>query len=87
MFKSVFKTSCSGLVSFLFCCICFSDLLAAKINVHVITHSHLDAGWIYDYETCSKVVHHIFTSVFAALQKNPDRKYTVGDTFFFKRWY
>jgi hypothetical protein len=55
----------------------------SKIVLHVITHSHLDAGWVYDVDQCYVITKVIFTNVFEELLKNPVRKYTVGDLYFF----
>ena len=58
-----------------------------KITVHVVTHSHLDAGWIFDVNTCYTTVKSIFNSVLESMISNEERKYTVGDIYFFRRWY
>ena len=58
-----------------------------KITIHVVTHSHLDAGWVYDVETCYNTVRHIFSSVLDELLDDKTKTYTVGDLYFFKRWY
>ena len=34
------------------------------LTVHVVTHSHLDAGWIFDIDECFKTAHKIFATVF-----------------------
>jgi alpha-mannosidase len=60
---------------------------AEKTKLHVITHSHLDAGWVKDVDTCYLTVLAIFNSVLASLDENPSRKYTVGDLYFFERWF
>lgn len=58
-----------------------------KLTLHIITHSHLDAGWVYDVDKCYDVVKTIFSGVFQELLKNRSRTYTVGDLYFFERWY
>lgn len=55
--------------------------------MHVITHSHLDAGWVYDVDKCYDVTKHIFSSVLEELLKDPQRTYTVGDLYYFERWF
>ena len=55
--------------------------------MHVITHSHLDAGWVYDVDRCYDVSKVIFTSVLEELLKDPQRTYTVGDLYYFERWF
>lgn len=62
-------------------------VVVGKNNLHIITHSHLDAGWVQDVDTCFNVVKKIFSSVLESLLANKDRKYTVGDLYFFERWY
>ena len=57
------------------------------MRLHVITHSHLDAGWVKDLETCYSVVKNIFSSVLLSLSYNDQRKYSVGDLYFFERWF
>jgi hypothetical protein len=58
-----------------------------NLKLHIITHSHLDAGWVKDLDNCFAVVNKIFSSVLDSLLLNPGRKYTVGDLYFFERWY
>ena len=36
----------------------------SHLTVHVVTHSHLDPGWVYDVEKCYDTSSHIFSSVF-----------------------
>ena len=60
---------------------------ADPITIHVVTHSHLDAGWIYPVDQCFTTVDHIFTTVLESLLVDPKRRYTVGDMYFFRRWY
>ena len=55
--------------------------------MHVITHSHLDAGWVFSVDECYTTVEHIFDSVFLSLKDDDHRIYTVGDIYFFHRWY
>ena len=55
--------------------------------MHVVTHSHLDAGWVYTVNNCYSTVKYIFSSVLDSLKADKDRKYTVGDIYFFQRWY
>ena len=44
--------ACSLLMSFM----ALFLLVSSKLTVHVVTHSHLDAGWIYDLNRCYLVV-------------------------------
>ena len=59
----------------------------SPLTVHVITHSHLDPGWVYDVEKCFETTVHILSSVFESLKQDSERSYTVGDIYFFRRWY
>jgi len=71
-------------------CLTFLTLQKAEATntvLHVITHSHLDAGWVYDVDQCYVISNFIFTAVLDELVKRPERKYTVGDLYFFQRWY
>jgi hypothetical protein len=56
-------------------------------NLHVITHSHLDAGWVYSVDECYDVVENILDSVTESLVADKKRKYTIGDIYMFTRWY
>ena len=58
-----------------------------SMKLHIITHSHLDAGWVRDLDNCYAVVNKIFSSVLESLLLDDERKYTVGDLYFFERWY
>ena len=63
-------------------------LETVNVNVHFVTHSHMDAGWLKTYDMYyQNKVSHIFESVFNELQQNPDYKYTLGDIAFFRRYY
>ena len=57
------------------------------LTVHVVTHSHLDPGWLLDVDSLYYTVEHIFDSVSESLLKDHERKYTVGDIYYFRRWY
>ena len=59
----------------------------SHLTVHVVTHSHLDAGWVYGVDKCYNTVVAIFDSVFSSLKDDKKRTYTVGDIYFFRRWY
>jgi len=80
-------------------CILFSLLHFIRANepikLHIFLHSHLDEGWIYTYDQYYKgtssddggCVKCIFDNVYGSLLKNPDRKYQLSETSFFKRWW
>jgi len=61
----------------------FATQFISPITVHVVTHSHLDAGWVYDVDRCYETVHNVFTSVFEELLLDDAKTYTVGDLYFF----
>ena len=58
-----------------------------KLDMHVVTHSHLDAGWVRDISQCYQVTKSIFDSVVEELEKDVQKTYTIGDIYFFRRWY
>ena len=59
-----------------------------KIKVHIVPHSHMDAGWLSTFDDyANKWVARILTSVTQKMVKNPEYKFTVGDIAFFKNWY
>ncbi|XP_037529567.2 lysosomal alpha-mannosidase-like [Rhipicephalus sanguineus] len=57
------------------------------LNVHIICHSHLDAGWL---DTVGNIftsnVQHIYTSVRDSLMKYPQRRFVSAENVFFSRW-
>ena len=66
----------------------FGELTINKpLTVHVVTHSHLDPGWLLDVDALYMTVEKIFVSVSESLLENSERKYTVGDIYYFRRWY
>ena len=66
----------------------FGELTINKpLTVHVVTHSHLDPGWLLDVDALYMTVEKIFDSVSESLLENSKRKYTVGDIYYFRRWY
>ncbi|CAK1546529.1 unnamed protein product, partial [Leptosia nina] len=66
------------------------------LNVHIIAHSHMDAGWVktfdeYYYGTKTSVstanVQMIFHSVLSELLHDKRRKFTFSETAYFWRWW
>jgi alpha-mannosidase len=66
------------------------------LNVHVISHTHDDAGWLktvdqYYYGTHQDMqiagVQYILDSVVDALLENPDRRFIYAEMAFFMRWW
>jgi alpha-mannosidase len=57
-------------------------------TVHVVPHSHQDAGWIFTPEEyLEDRVKGIFNSVVNYLYENPDKKFNHAEVWFFKSWY
>ncbi|CAH4036337.1 unnamed protein product [Pieris brassicae] len=66
------------------------------LNVHVIPHSHMDAGWVktfdeYYYGTKTSIstanVQMIYHSVLSELLHDKRRKFTFSETAYFWRWW
>ncbi|EFJ24866.1 hypothetical protein SELMODRAFT_100184 [Selaginella moellendorffii] len=75
-----------------------ASVVAGKLNVHLVAHSHDDVGWIKtvdDYyvkknglfSLSQDTVKGILDSVLASLQENPDRKFVEVEQAFFSRWW
>ena len=63
-----------------------------RLHIHVVPHTHLDAGWIYTVdEYYNKKVKKIYTNVLDSLtkesKKDRGRTFAVCEIIFFKRWY
>lgn len=64
------------------------------INVHIVPHSHDDAGWIYSFEnyytgnnnsgTCVKC---ILDNMVKSLKNKSERKFTIIEISYFHKWY
>ncbi|CAG2111867.1 unnamed protein product, partial [Medioppia subpectinata] len=60
----------------------------SKLNIHLIAHSHDDVGWMetadgyYDDYTGK-----IITNAVIELEKDPARRYTQAEIYFFHRWW
>jgi alpha-mannosidase len=77
--------------------ICFVLLFlftAAKINVHIVPHTHDDVGWLftmdqyyYGQNNMNKCVKCILDSMIISLENNPERTYTYVEMAFFEKWY
>jgi len=74
----------------------FSGPVADKLNVHIVSHTHDDVGWLktvdqYFYGANNSIqvaaVQYILDSVVLALEDNPDRKFIYVESAFFKRWW
>lgn len=75
--------------------IAFSSFLSEKtnkdedvINVHVIPHTHDDAGWIMTMqEYYDRRVKNILDNMMVSLKENPDRTFIYVEQAFFTMWY
>ena len=62
----------------------------SAFNLHIVPHSHLDAGWLKTIDEYYDLgVSKIFPRVIEALldSGDSDRTYTIGDIYYFQRWY
>ena len=59
-----------------------------KLNIHLIPHSHDDVGWM---DTADKVyddgVARIITGYVSELEKDPSRRFTQVEVYYFHRWW
>ena len=71
-------------------------LTAKKITVHLVSHSHMDVGWLKTVDQCyfganntiqQASCQFILESVVAALSMDSKRKFTYAEQAFFQRWY
>lgn len=59
-----------------------------KINVHVIPHTHDDAGWLKTVDTYYvDQVKYIINAVVNELEYNPDRRFIYVEVAFLSRWW
>jgi hypothetical protein len=66
----------------------------AKINVHVVPHTHDDVGWLftmdeyyYGNNNMRKCVKCILDSMLKSLVDHPERKFTYVEMAFFEKWF
>ena len=63
------------------------------IHLHIVPHTHNDAGWLYTVDSYFKgtnprgCVECILNNVTKALQENPDRKFVYVEQIFFQAWW
>jgi len=71
----------------------FSSQKEELITVHIIPHSHMDAGWLFTEDHYYRsvgtedCVECVFDSLLFALAENKERTFTISDIFFFNKWY
>lgn len=59
-----------------------------KVNIHIISHSHLDVGWLKTADGYyDKDVQVLYTNVMHSLQKSSNRKFVQVETYYFSRWW
>jgi Glycosyl hydrolases family 38 N-terminal domain len=70
--------------------------LASKLRIHVVPHTHDDAGWLktvdqYYVGSRQKIqlagVQYILDTVVQCLQADPARRFTYAEIAFFSRWW
>jgi len=70
-----------------------SGELNEKLYIHVIPHTHDDAGWLRTFENyyeginTSNCVKCILNTMLKSLEENPQRTFTYAEMSFFEKWY
>ena len=64
------------------------------LRIHIVAHSHDDVGWLLSaqqyYDGCNTPnsgVRNIITTMVQALLKNPSRRYSQVEMYFFQKWW
>lgn len=58
------------------------------MTIHIVCHSHDDVGWLMTPEQYyNNKVREIITSVVEALKKDPKRKFSQTEIYFFEKWW
>jgi hypothetical protein len=77
-------------------CILFNSFAVGKVNVHIVSHTHDDVGWLktvdqYYYGANNSIqragVQYILDTVIRELYDYPYRKFTYVEQAFFQRWW
>ena len=59
-----------------------------KLNIHIVPHSHDDAGWLYTVDKYFEDrVFYAINTVIIELEQNPKRQYIQVEIAFFERWW
>lgn len=67
---------------------CPASYDTTKLQLHIISHSHDDVGWLSTPDGyADQDVNTLLSNVVEALQKNPHRKFVEVEMYFFKRWW
>uniref|UniRef100_A0A915PMT6 Glycoside hydrolase family 38 central domain-containing protein n=1 Tax=Setaria digitata TaxID=48799 RepID=A0A915PMT6_9BILA len=65
--------------------------ITKHLNVYVILHSHVDAGWLYTFEeyysTAEHSVRQIINNVVNSLRKHPKLRFIWSEVSFLERWW
>lgn len=62
--------------------------IPGHINVHILSHSHMDAGWYLTLkELYNDRARNIYDSTTKALGENPSRRFVAAESVFFSLWY
>ncbi|KAH9662676.1 putative alpha-mannosidase [Citrus sinensis] len=73
-----------------------AGVVAGKLNVHLVAHSHDDVGWLKTVDQYyvgsnnsiqSACVENVLDSVVEALRRDPNRKFVFAEMAFFHRWW
>lgn len=67
---------------------CPASYDASKLQIHVISHSHDDVGWLSTPDGyADNDVNPLLSHVMTALHKSPHRKFVEVEMYYFKRWW
>ena len=59
-----------------------------ELDIFIVPHSHMDAGWLKTIDQYYDLgVKRIFDSVIEQLQRDKKYTFTLGDIYYFQRWY
>ncbi|GKV44092.1 hypothetical protein SLEP1_g51316 [Rubroshorea leprosula] len=73
-----------------------SGIVPDKLNVHLVSHSHDDVGWLKTVDQYyvgsnnsiqGACVKNVLDSVVESLQRDPNRKFVFAEMAFFNRWW
>jgi hypothetical protein len=74
------------LLSVIYCSL--TSVSSVKYQIHLLPHTHLDAGWTNTFEGIYQVIgKNIITSLTMALHEDPSLKFNFADLGFLGRWW